>query len=338
MDLGRIAGSGPLSPLEQEFFEWLSTQHLIAHHAFFDIAVLERLTGGRIEDFSCTKLLYKLLASEGFFGQEWGLKSAMQDLLRWSVNTDDLNAWLKANKKKKSEMSDAPFDILGRYNQLDAAATWELYKLFRETIEANQEGWAAYIVDYLREAYSEYRQILDVNHTGIPVDMEWLTQYTAKTEAAAKRLLDEFLSQSQVAPHIQVFNETQVKDLLSAEPAPLTKTGKPAANHLKWQAKVQEAKVTQHFNVSSNDHLSWLFYERVHMPVKRVTDKGNPAVDKKALELMGGPADKLLKYRKERDLLKFLHSLASNIIDGAYRPQYRLAGTLTQRLSCGADN
>ncbi len=125
----------------------------------------ERVTSAPIPWTHCTYGLYRAFASEGWFGQEWGLKAAMSDCLGWTeTNEKDRDdwlighgyhkvgpkleegetpadhlrrcgAWMAENPKTRrgkvrpnlAEMWRVPTPILGRYCCLDALATLELH-------------------------------------------------------------------------------------------------------------------------------------------------------------------------------------------------------------------
>jgi DNA polymerase I-like protein with 3'-5' exonuclease and polymerase domains len=96
-----------------------------------------------------------------------------------------------------------------------------------------------------------------------------------------------------------------------------------------------EYETLNHFNTDSNAHLQWLFYGQMNKAVVERTPAGDPAVNKAALKKLGEEAAILLSYREQRDVRKFLTSLTEGLIDGVYRPSYKVCGALTSRLSCG---
>jgi DNA polymerase-1 len=122
---------------------------------------------------------------------------------------------------------------------------------------------------------------------------------------------------------------------VEARPPEFTKDGKVTARYTKWLEKCRQYQQVQHFNLDSNSHLKWLFFDRMRLPVLERTEKGEPSVGKKTLNKMGGVAKILLEYRSQRDVRKFLTSLEENQIDGKFRPSYKVVGTVSSRLSCG---
>ncbi len=339
IDFGSVDySSSQRSALMAGLWAFLLKRRVIAHNFWFEGAIIYRFAGALPEQFSCTRLLYKTLASEGWLGQSWGLKDAMVDILNWPVNNDDLNEWLKTNKKSAANMSDAPWEIIGPYNQLDAAATYELWSYFSGVIEGHE--WQEYFVGYIQEAYSEYKQLLTSNHYGIPVDQDALAAYKVTTTNEAQECKDAFLGHKDVCTHITKFNENVVAQLADTEPPKLTAAGKVSARWQTWEAKMTEFSNTNHFNTDSSKHLQWLLYGQIKLVPPDTTEGGDPSVDKTSLTSLSAefpPLKELLQYRTKRDVLKFLTSLEANIIDGVYRPSYKVPGPVTSRLACGAE-
>jgi hypothetical protein len=77
---------------------------LLAHNLFFDASYVMRdlrnagHPTGWLNWLHCTYALYRLLATEGWAGQRWGLAEAQADLLGWEKsNKDVLAEWLVEN-------------------------------------------------------------------------------------------------------------------------------------------------------------------------------------------------------------------------------------------------
>lgn len=71
---------------------------VLAHNVFFDAAWPLRDFGIRLNFVVCTFAAYKLLATEGWAGQQWGLKAAERELLGWPESNDkNLRRWLVEN-------------------------------------------------------------------------------------------------------------------------------------------------------------------------------------------------------------------------------------------------
>lgn len=128
---------------------------LIAHNLFFDASYTLRdlrAAGhptGWLNWQHCTYALYKLLASEGWPGQRWGLKDAQVALLGWPESNDKLlRRWLvenghttrpigKQTQKKLGLLPEAPEpEPVGR-EQRDVPA-WEEPRPDVQLVEGNE--------------------------------------------------------------------------------------------------------------------------------------------------------------------------------------------------------
>jgi hypothetical protein len=166
----------------------LQTYKLIAHNVVFDAAAMLRFARGEPLPWTyCTYGLFKQVATEGYPGQRWGLKSAMTSILGWPEQNDiGLEQWLidngymKRNKTAdKSQMYNAPCSILGRYCALDADACWQLYTSIHDQVlidprfqDLDIYHTDLFIPNALRIAEQQLR--------GILVDRSQLSQYRAE--------------------------------------------------------------------------------------------------------------------------------------------------------------
>lgn len=314
--------------------DWLSKQRLIAHNYVFDGAWLTKLTGKITTGYCCTYGLLAQLHNEDNT-VSWSLKSAMKNILGWpESNEQDLYDWLKENGHKKSEMSLAPFEILGNYNALDAAATWQLYKYLRSVMF--QYGWGETLWEYHQKDFmGEISLLIEQQFSGMHIDVDKLREYRKYLTNKVIERSQDILQHPKVAPWIDLYNSIAVKNIEDQEPEEFTKTGKVAARWLKWKEKLEIAKDTQHFNLASTASLSWLLYDRMKFPVLVSSEKGAPAVNKKAVAQMGEIGRLIIKYREVRDELKFVESAIALQVDGVFHPQMKSIGTITGRLGGG---
>lgn len=225
---------------------------LIGHNAYFDWMQLAALynppQGYEWQDLPWhddTYILFKLLATEGWVGQRHGLKEAQQSILGWFLRGDaELSEWLKANKLKKGDMWQAPFEILGRYCALDCQSTFLLYK----HLKGIADRWKAFEV--LRPAFmSEIRCLIQNYFSGVPVDREKLTAFTLALEPQIEEATRKVFSVPEVKAHV----DSLYAACLQAHPEPrkftqrplveppkFKKDGKVTARWLKWQAKMEQ--------------------------------------------------------------------------------------------------
>ena len=91
------------------------------------------------------------------------------------------------------------------------------------------------------------------------------------------------------------------------------------------------------FNLNSNKHLSWLFFQELGMEAKEKTDSGAPKLDAATLEEMAGEhpfCDKIIEYKK---LQKILGTYVEGILDRQYQGvvygSFLMFGTTSGRFS-----
>jgi DNA polymerase I-like protein with 3'-5' exonuclease and polymerase domains len=317
---------------------WLLKQKLIAHNAVFDAGWIYAKTGTMPDIEACTLVLFKLLATEGFLGQRWGLKSAMTDLLGWPESNEvDLYNWLKSNKLKAKDMAQAPWEILGKYNALDAAATWQLYKHLVAIIEAHE--MTEQVLEFHRKDFVTLIKLaIEQQMSGMTVDVKALAEFDQKLEGQIEDKRHEFLNHPEVRDHVKYYQSVIVEEIEKAEPPKLTKKGDVTARHLKWQEKLAEAKSRIDFNIDSPKQLQWLFYERLFYECPIKTDKGMPSVGKKAFPHLGELGRLMKEYRELRDRRKFVTALGNVQRDGVFHPNVKIHGTVTGRSSGGVDS
>lgn len=257
-------------------YEWLLDRlqqdgiPLVAHNLFFDASYTYRDSNWQWHNWQhCTYALYKLLATEGFNGQKWGLKNAQVDLLGWEEsNEKDLSQWLVDNgygtkivdsetgevvlRPSKGEMWRAPANILGHYCALDADST---YLLYTQVLLPALNKYRV-LQEYAGPMYIQYlRTLIDQRFTGIAIDRSRLLDYDYQLESTITQLEKDFLVHPSIAPLIAEWNQRVVdehlakeperflKKKLGAEPKQFKKDGTVSTNWLKWKQKAEALPV-----------------------------------------------------------------------------------------------
>lgn len=308
--------------------EWLMTKKLIAHNYIFDGLFVTKYTGRVPWPYRDTLVMFKSLANEGILGQTWGLKTAMTDILGWQKsNNDEIKAYMKANKCQFHEVK---WEILGKYNGLDALATWQLWEYF----ESFTVQFPA-LIDFWNTEWSHLMALLIEQHwDGLAIDAD---KYRAHDKVLAEQQAEQLgLFFAEVAEHITVYNELVVAQIPLPK-KPNKKDGSESAAYFKHLAKVEAAKLVNHFNVDSTLELCWLFYDRLKYPVAARTPAGKPSVDKKSLGRLGLVGKILSRYRKKRDERKFIAGILDADMHGRVHPDIRIHGTVTTRCSSGGE-
>lgn len=355
----------------------LSHPRLVAHNIYYDGGLLFASEGRHANWAFCTLGLYKQLAGEGWTGQAWGLKSAMTDLLMWAdTNERELDEWLvlngyhKRNKSpEKSMMYLAPAEILGKYAVLDAEAT---YLILTKVLLPALERFPILAEFHQREHIHLIVRLIEQRLEGILLDRLQLLRHKAHLEKEMEARKAAFRTHEKTGPLILEFERMKLAEHLAKEPEKfLKKKGgdEPkkckkggglskawlrwkeladappvvSKNWLKWHEKGKLIEAGQHedylFNVASGDHLRWLFYDKLNMPIRMETDSGLPSTSTDALTQMGSIAKPLVDYA-------FLYKEYTYVVDYLERtenrptlhPSYNVPGTVTGRLSGSEPN
>lgn len=358
-------------------FPSLTNIRWIAHNISFDGLWFYHILRSHISWHVCTYALYRHLATEGWLGQQWSLKTAMTELLLWeNTNEDGIDGWLRGNgyvnqsgNAQKSEMWRVPADILGSYCILDAEATYLLYTYilgpvynrfpalveyhgthFMKLIEILiQQRLTGILVDRhaLGEAYNEIADYLDSGLTNLRTNPEVVEHITAWEDSKKREIWD--------AQPEQYLRKKERK-----EPAQFTKSGEVSKNWEKWKQleaqppvvsknwekweakwKLTEAGLNEdcQFNFRSGDHLRWLFYNQLGYPVTKTTETGLPVVDVDTVGKFGETGKLLESYLLHQKEMGFVEAyLELTESRPTIHAGFKTPGTLTGRLSGTSPN
>jgi DNA polymerase I-like protein with 3'-5' exonuclease and polymerase domains len=313
---------------------WLSELEYVAHNVSFEAGASTRLFGSYGNPIADTYVLFADLATE--YRRSWSLDTAMSDLLGLTKEGDKVKDHMKANKWTWADIDEFDFEILGRYNAIDAYGHWALYKYFQKIVDSYKDTWGAYYWDYHQnDCMRMVLMEVEARLGGIYVDTEELEKSYEELTTGRDETMEAFLGDPEIAPHIKTFNEECVAEVIAAEPPKLTKTGKVTARYTKWLDKVEAAKKEQHFNTNSTQQLRWLFFDMMRLPVVEYTEKGEPSTAKDVLAKLGKPGQLLLKYREYVTKLKFVTQLREGTNGGKIHPSVRVFGTLSSRSTAG---
>lgn len=248
-------------------FNWLASPgiELMGHNLFFDSAFLTRDNNNKWFNYKYdTYGLYRHLATEGWEGQKWSLKTAQVELLGWtSTNETELDKWLIDNdyisdikldhkpgyyptyikgqlryaKPDKGKMSNAPADILGYYCCLDCQSTYDffinvlapaIYNLGHEASEQFQAYHQVYI--------NHIRLHVEQQLRGMFVDTDRLNKHRDKLVIDIKEAEDKFFGLPEIQASITKYNQAYLTELKAKEPAKYKKLpllGKQPAKYKK---------------------------------------------------------------------------------------------------------
>jgi hypothetical protein len=254
-----------------DLLDWLEDcDHLFGHNVMFDGTFLYAENLLRHQDewheweqvpknmwlnwVDDTLILYRILAGEGFTGQQWGLKPAQKDLMLWkNTNEKDLNEWLVKHgyfkgplkeelnnpedrlhtyrhvKKKdggrkitpdKGEMWRAPPVILGHYCCLDAFSTYMLRDrvLIPAMLRRFNDVMVGRVEDEMNDWMTHTRLHASQQLGGIEVDTNRFEQHKQKLVLAIQEVEDEFLTHEAVRNSINTYNQIQISKVRDKEP------------------------------------------------------------------------------------------------------------------------
>lgn len=350
------------------FKTWARGREFSAFNATFDFAWAER-EGWGFKLYGCSLVLFKMLTTEGFFGQRWGLETAQEDVLGWPEGN---KTWLKDSLKEadlaKGDMwklgEDPRFaEDFARYCALDAEAARQL----RLTCEA------AASPQVLRFWKNEWNNLILLN---IEAQLEGLDVGLAKLKASRAELLKELgtleyhlREESELTPHLRemeaakeskvfkVHLSTKRVTLPAGEEAPEDVV--PLFTGGKWYYEVVTVTVPKagtpkpKVNFKSQPDLTELLWHRlskgeqvVDLEAKTVSYGGRtvPLTESGALPVNGaafgcfGEIGKLLDKRSELfTRLGFFNAyLEGAKRSGKIHPRFRAHGTVTGRCSGGS--
>lgn len=243
---------------------------VLAHNAAFDESICRMharrlgayhpLDGNGLTVTHCTYILYKQLASEGWAGQQWGLKEAMRDVLGWSdTNEGGIEDWLlghgyhgrsvkpiegetpeqhlarvrewertpskKGNPRprvtpSKADMWRVPPEILGEYAQLDTHATLQLYCRVLHPLCVRFPELA----EYHTERYLHLASLLiDQQYHGIRIDRPAMEAHGAALDATIAQADAEVRAHPAVSAFVTGWRDALLGELRATEPARLLK-------------------------------------------------------------------------------------------------------------------
>lgn len=327
--------------------------------------------------YVCTYAAYKHLASEGWENQKWGLKDLQVQVLNWESRGDvEIEAWLVENghtkgqgsKKKadKGEMWRVPCSILGKYGCADTDSTWQfweyvlkpLFERFSTYKWYHHEPFMSCVTMHMRQQLS-----------GMQLDRKQLEIAQKVVSTRRDATLEEFFTHEKVVPLIREWNDQFIYESadkeppkhkvvkLGEEPPRFKKNGEESpvwrkwkekeakadnpevsGRWLQWEAKHQEVRATQHFNLGSPVQLRWMFYDKLGFDPIVYTKGENPQPSTGKDALIGfGELGKILKrYKDDVKLLQMIDAYLSNADSkDVLRVQLKIPGTLSGRLSGG---
>lgn len=275
---------------------------LLAHNLFFDAAWFMRdfdqsgaprqglgskEPGLWLNWHACTYALYRLLASEGYPGQQYGLKKAQVDLLGWAhSNEEELDCWLienghvgnvsrvakegyqfYPNYAAGARLRGTPPEVLGEDDRWvspkkemmylapsDILGTYcrldaqSTYDLYVHVLEPALARFEG-LQWYTHELYMRFLYLLVWQKvSGITVDFSMLDKHKINLESRIQDLRKQFLEHPEVKPHVDAYAKAIVDEHLAKE---------PKQHKGEWPPKPP----TTQFKKDGSSTAAWLSYE-----------------------------------------------------------------------------
>jgi DNA polymerase-1 len=273
----------PVRKLLKAFFQKF-TQKAVYHHIAFDVYVLIYQlfmddildTDGLLEgmdvllrNWDCTKLI-TYLATNSCSGNKLSLKDQAQAF----AGNYSMGASI-------NDITRIPLDRLLRYNLVDTLSTWYIY----------EKHWDTMVADKQLPVYKELFQpatvdIIQMQLTGLPVNMQTVIQVKAKLVAAKDKALEEVRLSPITQRFTQLLNEQWVEE----------------KNLTLKKKRVTLADAKEVFNPNSAPQLQALLYGMLGLPVIDFTDSKLPSTKAKTLT-------DLKNHTADPDILGFLSAI-----------------------------
>ena len=279
-----------------------------------------------MRDWDCTQLI-SYLATNSCAGNELGLKAQAQ-AFAGNYAQEDVH-----------DITLIPMDQLLEYNLIDGLATWYTYRKNQPIMIADQQEDV-----YLKIFKPAARDIIQMQLTGMPINMKKVKALNVKLQAESDVLLGKMNSLKTVKDYLYILGDEMV----------VTKNAKLKKKQI-TRADLGLTKDTViEFNPSSPQQLQRLLYDEdfLGLPVLDLTDTKLPATGADTLE-------KLLNHTQDPEVIMLLNLLimykASAIILSTFLPaflraqlgpdgwhylfgSFRLGGTASGRLSSANPN
>ncbi|QXV74734.1 DNA polymerase I protein [Rhizobium phage RHEph22] len=328
-------GSGEARHILRDFFIQFRDKggKLIWHHISFDVYVLiyqlfmddlldtEGLLRGMdilLDNWDDTKLI-TYLATNSCAGNDLSLKFQAQEYAG-NYAVEEIKDIIKI-----------PLEELLQYNLVDALSTWYVYNKHYQTM----------INDQQEEIYNTIfkpaiKDIVQMQLTGLPVNMERVKEVKAILEADEAKAIAKITAHPVVAQYISVRNERWVIE----------------KNEKLKKKRVTLADANETFNPGSGDQLAEVLYDLLALPVLERTDSGGKSTGQDVIK-------KLRAYTQDPVTLSFLEGLIEyaevSILLSTFIPaflrarqgpdgwhylfgNFNLGGTVSGRLSSNGPN
>lgn len=340
---------------------------LIMHNGIYDILVIENNYGYDLTPYLyCDTILLKHMIDEE---RPFGLKeTAVKYLGAWADQSQkDLYDNIKKNggkaTKENMEMFKADTEVLGTYAMFDVILTYLLFKKFSADLEKEKLEQFFY-VDEVMPLYKEVT--IPMKRHGFHIDVQHFERLSSELEVEITRLEKEIMEELQ--PVVREYEDEVLKEKLTLTPRSeigrfmldngraelevfINEKGKKDKKLVYDFAHNREYLVSYYkhknevdyiFNISSNHHLSWLFFEKLGIKPTEFTETGRPKINADTLDEMSTDNPFAKKIIDMKKLIKLKSTYVDGILElqenGVIYTSYLMFGTTSGRFSSTRPN
>ena len=304
----------------------LTSNELIGHNYAYDKSWVDHTFGIDTKWHACTRLMWHI-ASAPSGPRPYGLKDAQVELLGWAKRgSDELEAQVKARggQLKKGDHYLADKETLGKYAEMDASSTADLYNYLKPFYDEYDYWW-------MLEKMVEYSWLLHwCTTSGIKVDVEALERQATILADTKEAYGAKFMELA--APAINKLERIWKEDRA-------TKYTIEAAK----ERFLSTWEMHKKFKVSSDKDKRELFYDVMKLPIVIETEggKGGTGVDAIKLAIQTSKEEgleELLEAYVESEssetlLNSFVRPWLGSVSSGRLHPRFNPCGTVSYRLS-----
>ena len=333
VDYGRPVGEAQqLRAMLKEFFRQHKagiTWHNIAYDVYvliYQLFMADILdTAGLLEgldvmlaNWDCTKLI-TYLATNSCAGNKLGLKDQSQEFAgNYAI-------------EEIKDITKIPLPQLLQYNLIDSLSTWYVKNKHYPTMVADQQE-DIYVTLFKKAT----KDIIQMQLTGLPVNMERVKEVRVILEADERKALDHIEQCAIIQQYTDWLNEEWVN----------------WKNSTLKKKRVTLADANEKFNPNSGPQLQTLLYERLGLPVIARTKNKQPSTDGDTLKALKNHTsdpniiaflDAMMDYNAVNKILTSFIPAMENAVQGPDGWHYlfgnfNLGGTLSGRLSSSNPN
>lgn len=299
-------------------YDWFMDHNRVwvAFNTVFDMSWTYRDLGLQFPRVGgCSLMLFRLLTSEGHYGQQYGLDTVQDTLLGWvgEGSATDQKDWLKLALKKhrlaKRDMCklvDLEPDKFLWYCAIDAEASRQLWDYLLTVLDTNWASWGKRVWDYhCNYQLPQVKRVIRAQYRGVLLNREGLQEHRASLVSQIEETVHVLETDSPAAPIVQEHNrklrEEWEESRLRYKRVRAKKADEPWNNTDKWtkdedptgklaaweklygrwyrdtEYKIDK-KEPEEFNWSSGPQLRWLLYENLYSTRTDVVYdwRGNP--------------------------------------------------------------